>query len=234
MTSAKAQAAGRARENITDDGSTARTAARAGQEREPKEVGVTTLPYPAAEGREAPRAPTMPRRSSRSSTAMHARARRDARRAELDDLVQAASEQALKSLPSFEEGRAGLSTWIYRVCCYLTLLRARSGASSAAGFGASSSQPMAGSPRSRSARRPLTRRSREGERAARLRAALATLSPKRRAVVVLHDLERVPADEIAAIVGAKIGTVRSRLRDGRKDLARALREDPYFDDEVER
>src|SRR3954468_12029276 len=40
---------------------------------------------------------------------------------DLDDLVQAANEQVLRSLPSFE-GRARFSTWVYRVC-YLTMLK---------------------------------------------------------------------------------------------------------------
>ena len=188
---------------------------------------MTTLPYPTAEGREAA-ASADDAEAVFALVYRHMRALAATRGADLDDLVQVASEQALKSLPSFE-GRAELSTWIYRVC-YLTLLK-----------------------HDRSLRRWLRRflfttdgelpevaiadpaadeALAAGERAKRLRVALATLSPKRRAVVVLHDLERVPADEIAAIVGAKIGTVRSRLRDGRKDLARALRDDPYFGEEV--
>ena len=40
---------------------------------------------------------------------------------DLDDLVQTANEQVLRSLPSFE-GRARFSTWVYRVC-YLTMLK---------------------------------------------------------------------------------------------------------------
>jgi RNA polymerase sigma-70 factor (ECF subfamily) len=66
------------------------------------------------------------------------------------------------------------------------------------------------------------------ERSERLRAALERVSPKRRAVVILHDLEEIEIVEIAAIVGAKETTVRSRLRDGRKQLAAELEEDPYF------
>jgi RNA polymerase sigma-70 factor (ECF subfamily) len=68
----------------------------------------------------------------------------------------------------------------------------------------------------------------ERERARRLRAALERVSPKRRAVVILHDLEELEVEEIAAIVGANEGTVRSRLRDGRKRLAEELERDPYF------
>jgi DNA-directed RNA polymerase specialized sigma24 family protein len=49
---------------------------------------------------------------------------------------------------------------------------------------------------------------------------------------MLHDLEGLPIEEIAAIVEANPLTVRSRLRDGRKDLARPLADDPFFGDEV--
>ena len=49
---------------------------------------------------------------------------------------------------------------------------------------------------------------------------------------MLHDLDELEIDEIAVIVGANPLTVRSRLRDGRKLLARALENDPYFGSEA--
>jgi RNA polymerase sigma-70 factor (ECF subfamily) len=49
------------------------------------------------------------------------------------------------------------------------------------------------------------------------------LSDKHRAVVVLHDLEGFDVDDIAGIVGANTLTVRSRLRDGRRQLRRLLK-----------
>ena len=70
------------------------------------------------------------------------------------------------------------------------------------------------------------------ERARRLYRALNQLSPKRRTVVALHDLDGLDVEEIAAIVGANVLTVRSRLRDGRRLLAEKLRGDPYFGDEA--
>jgi RNA polymerase sigma-70 factor (ECF subfamily) len=147
-------------------------------------------------------------------------------RPHFDDLVQIAAEQALRSFPSFA-GRSKLSTWTYRIC-YLTMLR-----------------------HERWYRRwlrrfTLTERGdldahapaleepslEELERAARLRKAVEQLSPKRRTVVVLHDLEGHSVDNIAGIVTANPLTVRSRLRDGRRDLARILAADPYFGDEA--
>jgi RNA polymerase sigma-70 factor (ECF subfamily) len=147
-------------------------------------------------------------------------------RPDFDDLVQIAAEQVLRSLASFE-GRSKLSTWTYRIC-YLTVLR-----------------------HERWYRRwlrrfTLTERGdleshataheeptlEEVERAARLRQAVDRLSPKRRTVVVLHDLESQSVEDIARIVTAKPLTVRSRLRDGRRDLARILAADPYFGDQA--
>lgn len=147
-------------------------------------------------------------------------------RPEFDDLVQIAAEQALRSMPSFA-GRSKLSTWTYRIC-YLTMLR-----------------------HDRWYRRWLRRftLTERGEidtdapavdetnfeaieRAARLRRAVEKLSPKRRSVVVLHDLEGHSVEDIAVIVAAKPLTVRSRLRDGRRDLASILAADPYFGEEA--
>ena len=60
----------------------------------------------------------------------------------------------------------------------------------------------------------------------RLQRALARLSDKYRAAVVLCYLEELSVREVARIVGANELTVRSRLRDGRKQLQRLLLEKP--------
>jgi RNA polymerase sigma factor (sigma-70 family) len=52
--------------------------------------------------------------------------------------------------------------------------------------------------------------------------ALATLPPDFRAAVVLCDVEGLSYEEIAAILKAKIGTVRSRIHRGRAMLRKAL------------
>ena len=43
-----------------------------------------------------------------------------------------------------------------------------------------------------------------------------------RAVLILHDAQDLPYDEVAAIVGVPVGTVKSRLHRGRVALGRAL------------
>jgi RNA polymerase sigma-70 factor (ECF subfamily) len=135
---------------------------------------------------------------------------------DLDDLVQLAAEQVFCSLPSFAR-RSDLTTWVYTIC-YRVLLRHR-----------------------RFYKRFRLRFSLEDEeqlqlatdetpaaaieawdRARRLHAALSRLSDKYRAVVVLHDLEELAIGDIARIVDTGELTVRSRLRDGRKQLRKLL------------
>ena len=53
-------------------------------------------------------------------------------------------------------------------------------------------------------------------------AALADLSPEFRAAVVLCDIEGLTYDEIADVLGVKLGTVRSRIHRGRTMLRTAL------------
>ena len=52
--------------------------------------------------------------------------------------------------------------------------------------------------------------------------ALASLAPDFRAAVVLCDIEGLSYEEIAEILGAKLGTVRSRIHRGRAQLRTAL------------
>jgi RNA polymerase sigma factor (sigma-70 family) len=52
--------------------------------------------------------------------------------------------------------------------------------------------------------------------------ALAALAPEFRAAVVLCDIEGLSYEEIAATLGVKLGTVRSRIHRGRTQLRAAL------------
>lgn len=55
-----------------------------------------------------------------------------------------------------------------------------------------------------------------------LQEALAKLPDDYREAVVLHDLGGIPYEEIAAITGVMIGTVKSRISRGRRRLAEFL------------
>jgi RNA polymerase sigma-70 factor (ECF subfamily) len=150
--------------------------------------------------------------------------RKLAGRRDVDELVQVAAEQALRSLPSFE-GRSQLATWTFRIC-YLTVLKHdRWYRRWLRRFSLTDDGQLPEAPTEvASGDEHLEHR----ERRQRLHIALAQLSHKRRAVIVLHDLEGLPVEEVAEIVGAVPAAVRSRLRDGRKALALLLASDPYF------
>ena len=55
-----------------------------------------------------------------------------------------------------------------------------------------------------------------------VQAALKALPPEYRAAVVLCDIEGLSYEEIAATLGVKLGTVRSRIHRGRAQLRAAL------------
>lgn len=59
------------------------------------------------------------------------------------------------------------------------------------------------------------------QRADRLRALLDALDPERRAVFVMYEVDGMTCEEIAAVVGAPLGTVYTRLRAARKDFEQA-------------
>jgi RNA polymerase sigma-70 factor (ECF subfamily) len=60
---------------------------------------------------------------------------------------------------------------------------------------------------------------------ATVQAALARLSPRRRAAIVLHELEGVPVREVARLLGVAEVTVRWHLLAARRDLASLLLEE---------
>ena len=146
-----------------------------------------------------------------------------------EELAQVAAEQVGCALPRFE-GRSQLSTWTFRIC-YLTIRKhdrwyrrwlrrftlTRDGElPEPAGDEDASDARLSGN-----------------ERRERLRSALEQLSPKRRAVIVLHDLEGLAIDEIAAVVGRRPGgralAAPRRAKDAHRDHDQT---DPYFGDEA--
>jgi RNA polymerase sigma-70 factor (ECF subfamily) len=57
---------------------------------------------------------------------------------------------------------------------------------------------------------------------ATVRSALGRLAPRRRAVIVLHELEGTPVREVARLLGIGEVTVRWHLMAGRRELARLM------------
>ncbi len=65
------------------------------------------------------------------------------------------------------------------------------------------------------------------ERRDRLAGKLQLIQPSHRAVLVLRDLEGLSYEEIAAITGAPLGSVKGRLHRARRELIALLRENTY-------
>lgn len=145
-------------------------------------------------------------------------------RADLDDLVQQAAERVLRSLERYQ-GRCALQTWTYAIAYRTVLDHDRWYRRWQRRFSIDETAPER--PSQRDSEAELI----EVERARRLRAALDRLPPAKRAVLVLHDLEGVPSEEVCRIVGVGKNTLRSRLRDARLKLAELLRDDGCFDTE---
>jgi len=146
-------------------------------------------------------------------------------REDAEDLVQDTFVKAYQSLDRFM-GKASFYTWIYRIAVNRTLnfikKRNRKSALSLNDMDLGLERDPAYIELS-SKGGPLHDAS-IGELQEKLNAALQTLSKKHRTVVVLHDIQGLPHEEIAKIVGVSEGTVRSRLHYARQQLQLELKE----------
>jgi RNA polymerase sigma-70 factor (ECF subfamily) len=126
-----------------------------------------------------------------------------------DDIVQEVFIAAHKALKGFR-GEASLSTWLHRItlnACHRAL-------------GARQTVTLEDTPEPHAPHNPV----RAGEQAQvrdRLARALAQLPPDQREAVALRELSGLDYAEIAALTGAELGTVKSRINRGRAAL-RAL------------
>jgi RNA polymerase sigma-70 factor (ECF subfamily) len=144
---------------------------------------------------------------------------------EAEDLVQETLVRALPALRRFE-GRARLSTYLVRTLGNLWKNRLRSRARSRVrgwlrlGVSPGDREAAAVDPIDPG---PLAVESMMVEdRAARVRWAVSRLQPERRWVLLLREVEERSYEEIAALTGLPVGTVRSRLARAREDLRRLL------------
>lgn len=143
---------------------------------------------------------------------------------EVDDVVQDTFVHVFRSIRSFK-GDAKFSTWLYRLTTNVVRMHLRAKRSRPRVV--TDEVPEAALAETRSQEAPDEAALRH-QRAAVLYAALDLLSDKKRTVLVLHDLEGVSAEEIAAIVEAPVLTVRTRLFYARRELAEALSQNPIF------
>jgi len=151
------------------------------------------------------------------------------RSADVEDVVQDVFVHVYRSLPKFR-GEAKFSTWLYRLTLNVARMHLRRGRSRPR-F-ADVEVPEAPRHHGKLAETPDVVHER-GERVRALYALLETLSEKKRTVLILHDLEGMPAKKIAELVEAPVLTVRTRLFYARKELYAAIAEDPHLRPAVE-
>jgi RNA polymerase sigma-70 factor (ECF subfamily) len=141
-------------------------------------------------------------------------------RGDLEDVLQDVFIEAFRSISRFR-GDAKLSTWLYRVCVNVALQRLRKRKRLAEVSDESVPE---------STGNETPERSLDAHR--RLRAVyqiLDRLSPKKRIVFILHEIEGREPKEIAEIVGAPVLTVRTRLHYARKEFYAYVARDPKLD-----
>ena len=146
-------------------------------------------------------------------------------REDAEDLTQEVFIKAFEALPRFK-GKSSFYTWVYRIAINKTInyrkKRNRKRALSLDQFDQEIKTDeiyhdftAKGSP---------LRNISLSELQQKLNEALQLLSEKHRTVVVMHDMQGIPHEEIAKVVGASVGTVRSRLFYARRQMQTELTE----------
>lgn len=146
-------------------------------------------------------------------------------RHDTEDLLQEVFLKGFKVIKRFR-GKSSFYTWIYRIALnrtinFLKKRKSRAALSLNEMDIALESDPSFLEWRSR---QTPVRDAALSELQEKLNSALQTLSEKHRAVVVLHDVQGVPHEEIAKMLNCSAGTVRSRLFYARQLLQAELAE----------
>lgn len=134
-------------------------------------------------------------------------------REEARDLVQETFLRAARQPGALPDGDAPGEAWLVRTLVNLCKDRYRRRAvraRTAGSLGDGDAEPGTAHPEEAEVAR------------ATVKAALARLSPRRRAVIALHELEGVPVRGVARLLGVTEVTVRWHLLAARRELARLL------------
>jgi RNA polymerase sigma-70 factor (ECF subfamily) len=139
-------------------------------------------------------------------------------RSDLEDVLQDVFVEVFRSLKNFQ-GKSAFTTWLYRVTVHVAMKSRRKHTRSRLDVVEDLPEGVD--------ERPLPSEvSLSAERQARVEALLERLSPKKRAVLVLHDLQGVDAQRIAELLETNVLTVRTRLFYARRELEALARVDP--------
>lgn len=146
-----------------------------------------------------------------------------------EDAAEAAQEAFLaawQGLPFFR-GDSSFSTWIYRLAsnACVDLLRREGRHRSAAGPSLNDEDVNIDAPSSAPSPQEAAE---QKELHAQVEAGLRALSPEHREVLVLREIHQLSYDEIADTLSLDVGTVKSRISRGRKQLRKVLVETGNF------
>ncbi|MER2560489.1 MAG: sigma-70 family RNA polymerase sigma factor [Myxococcaceae bacterium] len=146
-------------------------------------------------------------------------------RSDLEDVLQDVFIEVFRSIKRFE-GKSAFTTWLYRVTVHVAMKSRRKHTRSRLDVVEDVPEQVDERPRPEDV-------SLSSERQARVEALLEQLSPKKRAVLVMHDLQGVDAQTIAQVLDTNILTVRTRLFYARRELEALAKDDPalaeFFD-----
>lgn len=140
-----------------------------------------------------------------------------------EDLLQEVFLKAWQALPKFK-GQSSFYTWVYRIGVnrainYVRKRKRRRGLSlDDVDLGMERDPALV---EMKTLNSPV-RDARMKEIREKLNEALQTLSEKHRVVVIMHDIEGMPHNEIAEVLDCSAGTVRSRLFYARQQLQAEL------------
>jgi len=150
-----------------------------------------------------------------------------------EDAAEAAQETFLAAWQglAFFRGEASFSTWLYRLAsnACVDLLRKEGRHKAAAGPSLNDEEVNI------DAADPLPTPQEEAERKElreQIETGLAALSPEHRQVLILREMHQLSYDEIAETLDMDIGTVKSRISRGRKQLRKILLESGNFSDRL--
>ena len=140
--------------------------------------------------------------------------------ADAEEAAQEAFLSAWQGLPFFR-GDASFSTWLYRLAsnACVDLLRREGRRQSAAGPSLNDEEVQlevpdtAPSPQEQAERAELRQQ---------IEAGLQALTPDHRQVLLLREMHQLSYDEIAQTLDVDVGTVKSRINRGRKQLRNFL------------
>ena len=146
-------------------------------------------------------------------------------REDAEDLTQEIFVKAFEALPRFK-GRSSFYTWLYRIGINKTInYRKKRNRNRPLSLDAMEQEVKQDeSYHDLSSKDSPLRNLSLSELQLKLNEAMQRLSEKQRTVVVMHDMQGMPHDEIAKVVGVSVGTIRSRLFYARRQLQADLGE----------